>query len=566
MVDKKSVRTRVLSAVLTIAIIALLLAAGPAEAFTLSLIPDRSSVQTGESITFTASLDIESGERLPVEYLELVVGGEITCRFSPSGEKISGCASLTIEPMVGADYTEGSRQGEYDGAQYNFGYGYGYGYGYGSQTQKLSYNLTLDTTAMSPGEYTTTLRAKMALSSEVFESEDGTITIHGAQTFTLDIESPVDGIINTRRVPFNLTTTEQSSKIYYLNFDDNIPREKLLCRNCDSYGESRRKLSILREGWNHLAFRAMSEAGDLASQNIMVFVDSIGPQIRKTLPVRGFTSGIFTVEFAEENVANVTLRYGNARTGFRDEVLDVSEDCVKGARTYVCVADVDLSDYDLEDITYTFKVTDIAGNNTTSRSLPLSVDVTSPVVISFDGSLDGKRATFTFRVNDTNFERITYVDSADPDRVKTLCTSLRDGICSKTVVLEDGAHEITFNITDEAGNSVEQNYSVFIDSSSPRILRTEPLRESVDGRFYVEFHEDNPVDLVLHYGNIQTGMAEEQFDLENDCTKVRSKGVCERFIDLSPYDGQMISYWFELTDVADQSDVSRTRTVDVELI
>lgn len=79
---EKGVRNKIFSIILTTVKLGLLIFSGPAQAFTLNVFPTQSFANIGEKISFIASLNIASGERLPVNYLELEIQGFTNCRFN----------------------------------------------------------------------------------------------------------------------------------------------------------------------------------------------------------------------------------------------------------------------------------------------------------------------------------------------------------------------------------------------------------------------------------------------------------------------------------------------------
>ncbi len=121
-----------------------------------------------------------------------------------------------------------------------------------------------------------------------------------------------------------------------------------------------------------------------------------------------------------------------------------------------------------------------------------------------------------------------------------------------------------FRAIDGAENTAYVNISFLIDSKKPSISKTEPRTGFADGNFYIEFREDNPSSLILHYGNSILGYRTFSFDLNNDCTFNGFKHICEDFVALNDYSGQFITYNFELMDVAGTSVESRTRTLPVD--
>jgi uncharacterized membrane protein YgcG len=180
--------TKFFAVMLSTFIIGILLFSAPARAFVLDLSSDKTSVSKGELIVFTASVDINSNERLPIDkvVLELLeVNGvkNVSCEFSVDGTAISGCDGLTIKklndafhifsPGYGYGYNYGYYNNNGQGYGYNFGDDSGYGYGYSNG--KLSYEIRLNTDNYLIGEYSTKL--KVFIKDKVFSRAGNSITI-----------------------------------------------------------------------------------------------------------------------------------------------------------------------------------------------------------------------------------------------------------------------------------------------------------------------------------------------------------------------------------------------------
>ncbi len=132
----------------------------------------------------------------------------------------------------------------------------------------------------------------------------------------------------------------------------------------------------------------------------------------------------------------------------------------------------------------------------------------------------------------------------------------------------EGENDITFKSIDSAGNSLLINRIFFVDSKKPRISKIEPKRGFASGEFYIKFQELNPKSLVLTYGtygNYKTAL----FDVNDPevCEPVypsMDKFECSKDIDLSEFDGSGISYWFTLTDIADNIIISKQAILSVD--
>jgi hypothetical protein len=157
--------SKIFAGLISTFILGMLIISGPAQAFILSLDAEADSdgdfiFDKGKKVVFTATLDIESGENLPVDELRLVLDGPVkkVCVFDITGKAKSGvndeCHGINIKkiPLPQIDNEYGYGNGNY-GYGYGYGYGYNFGYGYGYTEQKLEYEITIHTQKFSPGVY-----------------------------------------------------------------------------------------------------------------------------------------------------------------------------------------------------------------------------------------------------------------------------------------------------------------------------------------------------------------------------------------------------------------------------
>ena len=187
---------KISAGVIAVAVIVLFVLAGPANAFILGLTISDSEIVVGDEVSFIASAEIEDGEVIPINafILDLSNGISITCTFLPDGTKISSCNGISIQKISDA----------------NFSFGYGYnGYTKGI----LSYNITLNTTHIPAGLYSTKLIA--IAGNDRYDFEGGDIRILGeAPRFESCSVRADDGGLNVGETFFNGRTK--------LNF--NIPK------------------------------------------------------------------------------------------------------------------------------------------------------------------------------------------------------------------------------------------------------------------------------------------------------------------------------------------------------
>ena len=267
----------------------------------------------------------------------------------------------------------------------------------------------------------------------------------------ITVKSPVqDFIYNSRLVEINVNASELSNMYYY----DNVYGRGLwtrLCTKCLSY-DGRRNF---KDGFNNITIKAGDLFGNEAFASISFYVDSKKPKIRSYEPKRGYANGDFEVMFTEENPKTLVLYYGNNLTGYRNKDLNIN-DCLLDKGKYHCNTSVDLKDYNGQMIDYRFNITDIAGTSDSKKPVMLKVDTTYPVVTYFNYTILGKYVTFNMSIDELNFDKVKYYDySSLWPSWKTLCSILKNNACVKKKTFISGIHNLSMQVADEAGNSVE---------------------------------------------------------------------------------------------------------------
>ena len=250
--------------------------------------------------------------------------------------------------------------------------------------------------------------------------------------------------------------TKEVDELQYINYVEEEPRFRVLCRDCEEYGSERKKLLTMKEGLNNITFRAVGLLGEIDETSVQFIVGSEIPDITKTLPNRiydGFASGIFGAEFEEANPTELMLYIENT-TITRSYPLNLNE-CIQTDDEKECSIGVELSEFEGGEINYWFKLTDLVGNFEESKKVELIVDTTPPVITSFGYSLDERRVLFVIGVNDANFDKIVYIDREETrPRERTLCTTIKNNLCQKTISFSSGLHNLDIFAFDEAGNGV----------------------------------------------------------------------------------------------------------------
>ena len=214
----------------------------------------------------------------------------------------------------------------------------------------------------------------------------------------------------------------------------------------------------LKDGFNSITIKATDLNGNPTSVIREFTVDSKKPKISKTYPKKkSFASGLFEVQFKEENPVNLVLHFNG-----EEKILDVVADCKKIKTKTYCDIDVDLSVYDGASINYFFELIDIAGNVVRSKPLRVNVDITKPVVLNPDdfweqgeaGSRYARYVYFDIEIDEDNFDEVSYFyeDSRGRMREKRLCSRLKEGVCEKKKSFRRGDTLLNIQVVDEAGN------------------------------------------------------------------------------------------------------------------
>ncbi len=376
----------------------------------------------------------------------------------------------------------------------------------------------------------------------------------------LQINSPIQGSIHTERaILLNLQSSE-TANIAFIDNLDNRGRWTTICTKCTSSSRQR----TFNEGLNDLLFRATDRAGNEGFANLTFFVDTKVPKIKKVMPKSGFTSGAFEVEYIELNPTMLKLHYGNSISGMAEVNVNFAQ-CTDGTSgSKICQIQANLNNYDNEEIELWADLTDIAGNNAVSPHNILKVDFSKPAIIQLDYPVDGKLVNFHVELNEANPDKVVFIDNLDSrPKWQNLCTGMKTETCNKKVSFKDGNHEVTLRAVDLAGNYIERNISFFTDSMKPKIKKISPMSGFSSGDFEIEFDEQNPTDLILHYGNLNSGMRQVNLNINQECFFDKTY-KCLKGVNLNDFNGEEIEYYFDLSDVVGQSTESKHVTLDVD--
>ena len=192
-IGKSAKKKNLVSVLLTIIVIALYILPNFASAVSVRISTDKSSYENSEVVKFDVSVDIEDGEKVPVQNLTLKVNNTLkTCTFSPNGDLLSGCENIKI---ISKNVFAGGFGYGYNNYGYGYGYGnvfetvntsFGYGYGYGSG-YGYGYGLTF------PSELSYTIEwdiGKEGLANGIYEANLEALAKSDDAKFTYTSKNP----------------------------------------------------------------------------------------------------------------------------------------------------------------------------------------------------------------------------------------------------------------------------------------------------------------------------------------------------------------------------------------
>ncbi len=150
-------------------------------------------------------------------------------------------------------------------------------------------------------------------------------------------------------------------------------------------------------------------------------------------------------------------------------------------------------------------------------------------------------------------------------RFITLCRNCNEYGISKEKFrsFNEGENNVIIRATDFLGGVIEKNLRFIVESRPPLIFTTAPQSGFASDPFSIEFREENPTQLTLTY-TTDTETNTQELDL-GTCQRKRKHFHCSYTLDLMPFDGQTISYYYTLIDSAQNQVTSKERTLKVDL-
>ena len=270
------------------------------------------------------------------------------------------------------------------------------------------------------------------------------VTAHILQDY-IDIFSPVeDGLYTNRMVLLNISTGDD--KVLYLSYFEKNGRQVYLCKKCSSFIGKK----PFDEGLNQLFVQGAYNQGIIYG-NVDFTVDSKKPIIKKTWGNKGFSDGIFWIEFQEVNPKDLIFTYGNNITGFRNMNLDINS-CTDSNKNKICNVNVSLKDYDQQKGWYWFSLFDISDKSAFSKTKAFEVDMTPPIINSVNYTIKRNYVEFKINITEKNFDLVGYYETPSKKKsITVLCRKLKNGICDIKKSFKNGNHTLIIEARDKAG-------------------------------------------------------------------------------------------------------------------
>lgn len=136
---------------------------------------------------------------------------------------------------------------------------------------------------------------------------------------------------------------------------------------------------------------------------------------------------------------------------------------------------------------------------------------------------------------------------------------------SKELKFNEGENQLGVKAVGEDKKESMRKTNFFIDSIPPKIYKTYPQKDWASGEFKVELTEENLKKVILNYGNENLGFNEIELNIKEDCI-FEKRTICKTNLDLDEYDGETISYFFKLVDIANKTTFSKTISFDVDTL
>ncbi len=297
-----------------------------------------------------------------------------------------------------------------------------------------------------------------------FEASDRVSTVESdiEDDIKVDLSAPnivsLDYSMDEDDVYFTIFVDENDVDIDY---KDNSGSWKILCSNADVDDPCEKKKSF-DDGDHDVIIKLEDDTGQMTEETVSFYIDSSAPDFDELLPKKNkYANGEFSVEYTEEeHLASMSLFYGV----FNDMRELVMNNCATG-KNKICVADVDLQDFDGKDnLQYYFVAKDDVNTAVSDTIEDVNVDLTQPYIASLELTIDQDDVTFHIEVNED--VDVDYMDlMADNPKWKSLDSNAGVGDpVHKKKSFDNGENEVIIKLEDDAGLISEESVSFVIES------------------------------------------------------------------------------------------------------
>lgn len=308
-----------------------------------------------------------------------------------------------------------------------------------------------------------------------------------------------------------------------------------------------------------LTYWSETSCGVEAAQTANILVDLTTPVVGSLIPLNGATinnrnpkiSAVVDEIYGDNsgiNTSSLVMKMDNVSYKVNTTELTGTKTSVYRSFTNLSAGRHNVSIYGMDNSGRSFNA---------SWSFDVVLDSSSNIVLNnFFDDIYGIRQIL-FNISTNNPARIEYSDNSG--RWMSLC--VRCTKIAKRISFVDGYHDLVLRATDIYGNVDEKTLNFSIDSKKPRISSIKPRSNAYvnsNSEFYIKYNEENLKSIVLYYGNNITGVRSEDLSCASG-----TSAECVGKVNLDDFDGQIISYWFEVSDYV-SSTVSRATSVRVD--
>lgn len=152
-----------------------------------------------------------------------------------------------------------------------------------------------------------------------------------------------------------------------------------------------------------------------------------------------------------------------------------------------------------------------------------------------------------------------FLDNDGKESSGRLCTKCSS--YNKTKSFKDGTYSATFFVSANKTILAQKNVTFLVDSTKPKIKSVYPKKGWVNGSFSVTLSEENLLTVILYYNSTR-----KILNKSGECSTEDSEITCLTKVNLRSFENKQIPFWFEITDVANNSGASKSASLSVDTV